>query len=668
MSSTAFVDVEAQSGAETPLLNDNEEVAENHDGRENLLERVNERVEELRSYRSICVLCLLSPVLLPILCWLFGCNAVFACILIFCCGVEFPEQGQAPYEPPSDPREVERLRKYFESTLIFRRVLEVISAEEPSPLDVHAVPFLAKLDMSSRVGVTNVAVALSQGVSSTKTTVIFSDELSCLFDGSNDAMGGTTLDSRSRGSRGSRSLSSHDTRSVKTVRFDDGASKIITIPSREDMRKDYEERQIDQMSVPTTITTEKLPKGETKVEIEKILDVPTTITTESPLRGKNNDDHSGIPKLIIEPEEMDTKKSVSTLETNQAEYFCYDSETSDLIKKPEYTLLSAETTAAIEHAEETPDNSKTSKISQDAGLMANSSETSKIKGDIEEAISTKTLEIEDATEVTFGSTVTSKSGGDTGLIVDITETSKLDEDIEKGLNCTMTTKVSGEISNNLDKNETSKLKDDIEEVIDVTESSTLTGDTGQIADTVETSNLIPQSNQLQDNVTSLELEHEIIDTFKDDGTESSPLIEYDPEDDLRIKSSNPPLVLNSENRDLEQKVEDLEKKVEQLAHSLDLSQTGREETGETSNLIPKKQCQPVKGILKKAPQNTPLWHENLVTCSICLSDYEVGDIVCWSSNKDCRHAFHKECIMDWVIRNQNCPCCRLPYVEIPEQQ
>lgn len=734
MTSTAFVDVEAQSGAATPLLNEDEEVTEHRDGSENLLERVNERVEELRSYRSICVLCLLSPVLLPILCWLFGCNAVFACILIFCCGVEFPDQGQAPYEPPTDPREIERLRKYFESTLICRRVLEVIAGEEPAPLDVHALPSLAKLDMSSRVGVTNVAVALSQGVTSTKTKVVFSDELSCVFDGSHDAVGGTTPDSRSRGSRSissfdTRSKSSHDTRSVKTVRFDEGPTKVITIPSREEMRRDYEDRRSEHHSVPTTITTEKATK-ETKVETEEILDVPTTITTESPLRDKDKHVHSEIQKLINNPKRMDKKISDSSLETSQLEDFGDESDTSDFMKKPQFKALSAETTASIQRPEETQDNSMTLKISQSNATVVKSSKTSKIEGDIEKAMATRTLEIEDDTEETLDSSVTFRSEGDIGLNVDRARTSKLDEDIEKGLNYTPTKEVEGRMSNTLNKTETSKLKDQMEEATFATESSTLILDTAQTPNRVDTCKLLQQPGQVGQNVASLESENQIIDSFKDDGTYSSPLIEDtsqipdtketfkligdtqektettesseligniqkkgdtaeasklieqsnqikatadtfkndDSENDFHIESLNPPLILNSENNELKQKVEDLEKKVEQLANNLDLSRTEPEEPDETTSFIPKKQFPPVKSILKKSPQIMTSWHENLVTCSICLSDYEVGDIVCWSSNEECNHAFHKECIMDWLIRNQNCPCCRLPYVKFPEQQ
>lgn len=48
-------------------------------------------------------------------------------------------------------------------------------------------------------------------------------------------------------------------------------------------------------------------------------------------------------------------------------------------------------------------------------------------------------------------------------------------------------------------------------------------------------------------------------------------------------------------------------------------------------------------------------------CSICLEEYKVGDEIAWSRNDNCHHAFHKDCIIEWLVNHQNCPICRNKY-------
>jgi len=48
-------------------------------------------------------------------------------------------------------------------------------------------------------------------------------------------------------------------------------------------------------------------------------------------------------------------------------------------------------------------------------------------------------------------------------------------------------------------------------------------------------------------------------------------------------------------------------------------------------------------------------------CSICLDHYEDGDEVC-SSRNDCGHGFHLECIMGWLLHNEDCPLCRSQFL------
>ena len=73
-----------------------------------------------------------------------------------------------------------------------------------------------------------------------------------------------------------------------------------------------------------------------------------------------------------------------------------------------------------------------------------------------------------------------------------------------------------------------------------------------------------------------------------------------------------------------------------------------------------------------------------IFCAICLSEYEKCDRVCWSSNTECSHVFHEDCILQWLIssgkkrsinqsftrhptdekllENELCPCCRQDFI------
>ncbi|KAL7535990.1 hypothetical protein ACHAXR_010767 [Thalassiosira sp. AJA248-18] len=56
-------------------------------------------------------------------------------------------------------------------------------------------------------------------------------------------------------------------------------------------------------------------------------------------------------------------------------------------------------------------------------------------------------------------------------------------------------------------------------------------------------------------------------------------------------------------------------------------------------------------------------------CAICLCDYEKGDTIITSCNPECPHAFHQECIVEWLVKMQEgtpCPCCRRTFVELDD--
>jgi len=45
-------------------------------------------------------------------------------------------------------------------------------------------------------------------------------------------------------------------------------------------------------------------------------------------------------------------------------------------------------------------------------------------------------------------------------------------------------------------------------------------------------------------------------------------------------------------------------------------------------------------------------------CSICLGNYEAGDVVCWAKTDECDHLYHDECIIEWLKTHNDCPLCR----------
>mmetsp|Transcript_18025 Transcript_18025/g.26676 ORF Transcript_18025/g.26676 Transcript_18025/m.26676 type:complete len:451 (-) Transcript_18025:65-1417(-) len=56
-------------------------------------------------------------------------------------------------------------------------------------------------------------------------------------------------------------------------------------------------------------------------------------------------------------------------------------------------------------------------------------------------------------------------------------------------------------------------------------------------------------------------------------------------------------------------------------------------------------------------------------CAVCLGAYEIGDDVVWSENASCMHAFHEECVTEWLLKMQDgnpCPCCRSVFVDMEQ--
>lgn len=49
-------------------------------------------------------------------------------------------------------------------------------------------------------------------------------------------------------------------------------------------------------------------------------------------------------------------------------------------------------------------------------------------------------------------------------------------------------------------------------------------------------------------------------------------------------------------------------------------------------------------------------------CAICFEMFVPNDAICTSNNPDCNHVYHHECIFNWLLKNEDCPCCRRDYL------
>lgn len=51
-------------------------------------------------------------------------------------------------------------------------------------------------------------------------------------------------------------------------------------------------------------------------------------------------------------------------------------------------------------------------------------------------------------------------------------------------------------------------------------------------------------------------------------------------------------------------------------------------------------------------------------CAICLERFKNGEDICCAQNQDCPHEFHLVCLFPWLLKSQDCPCCRRDYLSI----
>jgi hypothetical protein len=50
-------------------------------------------------------------------------------------------------------------------------------------------------------------------------------------------------------------------------------------------------------------------------------------------------------------------------------------------------------------------------------------------------------------------------------------------------------------------------------------------------------------------------------------------------------------------------------------------------------------------------------------CCICLIPFEPDDLVGRSANPDCLHLYHQKCIEEWLVKSNECPCCRGKFLD-----
>lgn len=50
------------------------------------------------------------------------------------------------------------------------------------------------------------------------------------------------------------------------------------------------------------------------------------------------------------------------------------------------------------------------------------------------------------------------------------------------------------------------------------------------------------------------------------------------------------------------------------------------------------------------------------TCAICLEAFKAGDKVSSSHNMKCTHVFHRECVFEWLVKEESCPFCRRKFI------
>lgn len=83
----------------------------------------------------------------------------------------------------------------------------------------------------------------------------------------------------------------------------------------------------------------------------------------------------------------------------------------------------------------------------------------------------------------------------------------------------------------------------------------------------------------------------------------------------------------------------------------------KEEEREASVLKPQSVEEPMLDAVSKCECES---EDDDNCCAICLSNYEEGEVLI--ASKYCTHLFHRDCILEWLEKHDNCPSCRVGMV------
>jgi hypothetical protein len=56
------------------------------------------------------------------------------------------------------------------------------------------------------------------------------------------------------------------------------------------------------------------------------------------------------------------------------------------------------------------------------------------------------------------------------------------------------------------------------------------------------------------------------------------------------------------------------------------------------------------------------------TCPICYQCFITGEEIVKSLNKHCIHEYHKDCVLPWLLKSDECPMCRASFLDVKSEE